>query len=79
MKKKLDGNPELLHRYNQVIQDQLKKGIIEKVTKENSNQKHYIPHHATINTEKYTTKLRVIYDASAKTIKRKYKPKRMSP
>ena len=69
MKKKLDGNPELLHRYNQVIQDQLKKGIIEKVTEENSNRKHYIPHHAVINAEKSTTKLRVVYDASAKTKK----------
>ena len=69
MKKKLDGNPELLLRYDQVIKDQLNKGIVEKVTEDNSNRKHYIPHHAVINTEKSTTKLRVVYDASAKTKK----------
>ena len=61
---------ELLKQYDMIIQDQLDKGIIEKV--ENTytdNIKHYMPHHAVINPHKPNTKLRVVYDASSKAKK----------
>lgn len=66
--KRLSDKPEFLHKYDEIIQDQFKKGVIEKV--ENSGQsglKHYIPHHAVITPQKTTTKVRIVYDASAKT------------
>ncbi len=59
----------MLNKYTEIIQDQLKKGVIEKV--ENgvieSPRKHYVPHHAVITPQKTTTKVRIMYDASAKT------------
>ena len=67
---RMRNKPELLKQYDSIIQDQLNKGIIEKV--ENTytdNIKHYLPHHAVINPHKPTTKLRVVYDASSKAKK----------
>ena len=72
-------SPELLQRYNSIIQDQLKQGIIEPVMEGaasllktndivNTNRMvHYLPHHCVIRQNKQTTKLRIVYDGSAKT------------
>lgn len=65
---RMKNRPDLLRRYNDVIQDQLQKGIIEKVNEDSADgKKHYLPHQAVINPLKTTTKLRIVYDASAKT------------
>ena len=63
--------PKLFKQYNEIIQDQLNLGIIEKVTSTSSEGliKHYIPHHPVITPAKNTTKVRIVYDASAKTYK----------
>ena len=64
---RMRNNPELIQKYDDIITDQREKGIIEKVGSEsNSLIKHYIPHHAVVNPTKATTKVRVVYDASAK-------------
>ena len=68
--KKLHHLPEVLKEYHAVMQEQLRKGIIEKVVDE-ANQNadniiHYLPHHAVIRKDKQTTKLRIVYDASAR-------------
>ncbi|XP_071136487.1 uncharacterized protein [Mytilus edulis] len=60
----------LLKQYDSIIQDQLSKEIIEKVDIHNTEGLvHYIPHHAVISPLKTTTKVRIVYDASAKTKK----------
>ena len=65
---KLRNKQELLTEYDSLIQDQLLKGVIVKVDNESQDGiKHYLPHHAVNNPLKQTTKLRVVYDASAKT------------
>ena len=65
--KKMKKNPQLIQKYDEIIKDQLKRGVIEQVKSEsNSSTKHYIPHHAVVNPTKETTKVRVVYDASAK-------------
>ena len=50
------------------MQEQLQQGIIEKVDETQKNTGrivHYLPHHAVIWQDKQTTKLRMVYDASA--------------
>ena len=59
----------VLQQYDNVIQDQLKKGMIQPVQDLEDTQEekvHYLPHHAVIRQDRETTKLRVVYDSSAK-------------
>ena len=68
--KRLRQDPEVLREYDSVIRDQLSKGIVEVVEKPGEGEVgkiHYIPHHAVIRKDKTTTKLRVVYDASARS------------
>ena len=55
--------PELLREYDNVIKDQLTKGIIESVKQpvlnvaDNCNSIHYLPHHAIVRQDRQTTKI----------------------
>ena len=67
---KIQKQPDLMQRYNDVIQDQLDKGIIERVERATCDGiRHYIPHNVIITPQKSTSKLRVVYYASAKVRK----------
>lgn len=59
-------------QYDDIIKDQLRRGIIEKVPQDNqaTNRLHYIPHHCVIDPTRTATKVRIVYDASARTKKR---------
>ena len=66
--KRLRKNPKLLEEYDSIIKNQLKEGIVERVD-ENSGDAgklHYSPHREVIREDKSTTKVRVVYDLSAK-------------
>jgi len=69
LQSRLLRRPELLVEYNNILQEQLQKGIIEKVEAVNGHDTvkpiHYMPHHVVIREDKKTTKLRIIYDGSA--------------
>ena len=69
--KRLRENPEMLKIYDDVIKDQLNKGVIESVDDNSIQEKlmHYVPHHAVVTSSKNTTKLRIVYDASTNTMK----------
>jgi hypothetical protein len=69
--RKLRADPELLNEYNKIIRDQLETGIIERIpdTSDDENQVNYLPHHPVIRKDKDTTKIRVVYDGSAKNSK----------
>ena len=65
--KRLKREPEVLEEYDSIIKDQLSSGIIERVTDlEGACKVHYLPHQAVIRKDAETTKLRIVYDASAK-------------
>ena len=65
---RMQKQPDMLSKYDSITQDQLAKGVIEKVDRFKCDGiKHYIPQHVVITPQKTTTKLRVVYDASAKS------------
>ena len=68
--RRLKQDPEILAEYDKTIRDQLTMGVIE-VSPEDKGvpgMVHYLPHHAVVRRDKETTKVRVVYDASARTI-----------
>ena len=68
--RRLQREPRLLRDYDDIIQGQLRNGIIKHVVDPEavSNERiHYLPHHAVVRQDKQTTKVRVVYDASAKS------------
>ena len=68
--KRLKLKPEQLAEYDHVIKDQLNRGIVEKIDKSEETQPdrqiHYLPHHCVVREDKATTKLRIVYNASAR-------------
>ena len=61
--KRIEKNPDLLEKYNNVIQEQIANSVIERVEsseEDNENGKHYIPHHAVITPEKATATIRIV-------------------
>ena len=66
---RLKQTPAILQEYDAIIRDQLSKGIVEIVSSQSNDMPgkiHYLPHHAVIRRDKETTKVRVVYDASAR-------------
>ncbi|XP_028512935.1 uncharacterized protein LOC110232368 [Exaiptasia diaphana] len=65
--RKLGKQQGLLEEYNRIIRDQEELGIIERVPAlDMAENVHYLPHHAVVRKDAITTKVRVVYDASAK-------------
>ena len=58
-------------KYNDIVKDQVKMDIIQKIYDNTVKVeiKHYIPHYGVIKSSSCTTKLKVVYDASAKARK----------
>ncbi|MCG8626064.1 MAG: hypothetical protein MJE68_29215, partial [Proteobacteria bacterium] len=68
--RRLRQNPTLLSDYDSVIKEQLRRGMIEEVKESHSelhDRIHYLPHHGVVRQDKPTTKLRVVYDVSARS------------
>lgn len=57
----------ILKEYDGVFQKQFDDGIIERVPQSKEGLRgHFLPHHGVIREDKETTKLRVVFDGSAK-------------
>ena len=67
MIRRLAADPEKLHMYNDIIQEQQSRGFIERVNNSDITNGvcHYIPHHAVLK-DSTTTPLRIVYDCSFK-------------
>ena len=66
---RLQGNPNLLEEYDSIIKDQEEKGITERVSSSEDievGKTHYLSHHPVIPQDKDMTKVRIVYDTSAK-------------
>ena len=64
--KRLKRQPMLLEKYDEIIQEQLAEGIIEKVTDEPKGKEFYIPHKPVIRESAESTKIRIVFDGSAR-------------
>ena len=64
---KLSANPNILQKYNDILKEQMRLGNIEPADQlSNVGEVCYLPHRAVIREDKETTKLRIVFDASAK-------------
>ena len=68
--KKLQKEPNILAQYDEVIQDQLAKGIVERVSSDPVGREFYIPHKPVVREAAESTKLRIVFDASARSNER---------
>ena len=67
--KRLKRDPVALHEYDPILKKQESDGIIEEPpnTFKAAGTLHYLPHHPVIRTDKLTSRVRIVYDASAKS------------
>ena len=63
-----------LKEYHSIMEEQLQEGIIEPAPREQTGEViHYIPHHPVIRDNAESTKMRIVYDCSARqTLKEPY-------
>ena len=68
--RRLRDKPEILREYNSIIHTQRESGIVEYVTEPapvHTSRIHYLAHHAVVRHDKQTSKVRIVYDASARS------------
>ena len=56
----------MIERYDKVIKDQIEEAIVERTIEPVKSGEFYIPHKAVVRGAAESTKLRVVYDASAR-------------
>lgn len=56
---------DMIVEYNNIFKEYLSKGIIEETTN-SENFKRFIPHHPVVRKDAATTKIRIVFDASAR-------------
>ena len=71
LKRLKSSESKLLNQYDNVIKEQLDSGVVEVIDKHEEEvvpgTVHYIPHKEVLKEDRATTKVRVVYDASAKS------------
>ncbi|XP_044745188.1 uncharacterized protein LOC123307050 [Coccinella septempunctata] len=67
LENKLDKDEKLSPMYKEFMQEHIALGHMKIASSNNSAKGYYIPHQPVLKEERDTTKLRVVFDASAKT------------
>ncbi|GBM46537.1 hypothetical protein AVEN_17925-1 [Araneus ventricosus] len=70
LNKTLEKNKELFSKYDNIIREHLRDGIVERVEMnldQNINTGYFLPHHAVVREQKDSTKVRIVFDASSKS------------
>ena len=64
----MKNDKELLKKYHDVFAEQLKQGIIEEAPEDcKAGQCHYLPRHNVFQQYKNTSKIRIVFHASARS------------
>ena len=67
LKHRLSKNQTLNKQYTEVMEDYIKSGFMEKVTEDTEPEGvFYLPHHPIVKEDRATTKVRPVFDASAR-------------
>lgn len=68
VERKTDRNPEWKRKYQDIVETQLKEGIVEKVSKQDTDGEKviYLPHKPLVRQEAAATKVHMVFDASAR-------------
>lgn len=67
LERKLQSKPELKVQYSAFMDEYQELGHMTKIENQNPKISYYMPHHCVIRDSSITTKLRVVFDASAPT------------
>nr|XP_012135148.1 PREDICTED: uncharacterized protein LOC100874762 isoform X2 [Megachile rotundata]XP_012135760.1 PREDICTED: uncharacterized protein LOC100874762 isoform X3 [Megachile rotundata] len=67
LEQKLTKEPQLKIKYTEFLEEYIRLGHMSETKATNLDGGYYLPHHAVIKQSSLTTKLRVVFDASAKT------------
>ncbi|VDM50617.1 unnamed protein product [Toxocara canis] len=62
----LQKDPEPLQKYRETFLEQERNGVIEQTSTDRQQMEYFIPHQPVLRSYKNTTKLRIVFDASAK-------------
>ena len=62
-------NQQIIECYDKVISEQIDEGIVERTTGPAKGREFYIPHKSVVREASESTKLRVVYDTSARANK----------
>ncbi|GFR19592.1 integrase catalytic domain-containing protein [Trichonephila clavata] len=75
LSKTFEKNEELYLKYDEIIKEYLRDGIIERINmnlNQNINTGYFLPHHAIVREQKDSTKVRIVFNASSKDIQRAF-------
>ncbi|GBN71483.1 hypothetical protein AVEN_99504-1 [Araneus ventricosus] len=64
LRNRLNRNPEIFQQYKNVIEEQIKEGIVEECSQEITELSYFMPHREIIKPNE-TTSCRIVYDTSS--------------